>query len=161
MLSSPLRPDLLSLEISGAAAIITLTQGAINIWLGRNLDHLLLTRILNVISRVDPAAEHEREVYCPFDEISDFEGNGYILTSYARKGDRYRAIFVVPLSRESALERFVLSIVEELQREDVRISLRWRGGFARMRDLCQELQRLNYFTLYNPIYREEQRSKED
>jgi hypothetical protein len=65
---------------------------------------------------------------CRFEEISEFESNGYILTSYARKKDRYRAIFVVPFSNKRALERFMESVSTETEKEDVKITLYWRGG---------------------------------
>ena len=84
------------------------------------------SRILLIISKVDSTTEHEKEVLCRFEEISEFESNGYILTSYARKQDRYRAIFVVPFSNSRALERFMESLSLEIEKEDVKITLYWR-----------------------------------
>lgn len=62
------------------------------------------------------AAQGTKEILCRFEEISEFENNGYILTSYARKGEVYRAIFVVPFSNCRALERFVESISMETEK---------------------------------------------
>lgn len=126
--SSASRPEPVSIEISGSSASILLTQGSINIWFGRKFDRLLLSRILLIISKVDSTTEHEKEVLCRFEEISEFESNGYILTSYARKQDRYRAIFVVPFSNSRALERFMESLSLEIEKEDVKITLYWREG---------------------------------
>ncbi|MDD4163493.1 MAG: hypothetical protein PHW87_13540, partial [Methanothrix sp.] len=91
--SSGNRPEPVSIEVSGSAVSIVLTQGAINIWFGRKFDNSLIAKILLIISKVDGTAEHEKEVLCRFEEISEFENNGYILTSYARKKEKYRAIF--------------------------------------------------------------------
>ena len=107
---------------------IVLTQGAINIWFGKKFEKSLISKILIIISRVDSTTEHEKEVLCQFEEISEFENNGYILTSYARKKEKYRAIFVVPFSNSRALENFIESISTDTQREDVKITLYWKGG---------------------------------
>lgn len=130
-----------------------MTQGTISIWLGKNAEASLINRMMKTIARVDHAAEHEREIVCEFEEISEFEGNGYVLTSYAKKGSRYRAIFVVPFSKESALDLFVSSIINDLNRGDLRITLRWRGGVLRIRSLCEELKRLDYFSSVQPTYK--------
>jgi hypothetical protein len=124
---------------------IVLTQGAINIWFGRKLDKSLIAKILLIISKIDGTAEHEKEVLCPFEKISEFENNGYILTSYARKKEMYRAIFVVPFSNSRALEMFMESISQETEKEDVKITLYWRGGRIRMNLIKDELSRLNCF----------------
>jgi hypothetical protein len=158
MPSSPgsLRPDLVSVEMSGLRASIFLTQGAINLWFGRNVEEPLVSRILRTISKVDCSAEHEKEVLCNFEEISEFENNGFILSSYARKQDKYRAIFVVPFCDSRALGRFIQALAEELKLGEVKIALRWMGGLARMKLICEEMTRLNYFTSFLPTYREQE-----
>lgn len=112
-------------------------------------------QIFLVISRIDCTAEHEKEVFCPFEEISEYENNGYILTSYSRKDENYRAIFVVPFSNSRALERFMESVIKETEREDVKITLYWRGGRVRMNLMKEELSRLGCFGVINVVYREE------
>jgi len=150
------RPEPVSIEISGSSVSILLTQGTINIWFGKKFDKLLLSRILLIISKVDSTTEHEKEVLCPFEEISEFESNGYILTSYARKKDRYRAIFVVPFSNSRALEMFMESISVETEKEDVKITLYWRGGRVRMNIMKEELSTLGCFSILNVVYRDDQ-----
>jgi len=137
--SSGGKPEPACIEVSGPDVSIVLTQGAINIWLGRKLEKALISRIFLIISQIDGSAEHEKE-------ISEFESNGYILTSYARKGEVYRAIFVVPFSNSRALERFVESISLETEKEDVKITIYWRGGRTRMNMIKEELSRLNCFS---------------
>jgi len=83
-----IRLEPVSIEVSGSAVSIVLTQGAINIWFGKKFDKSLIAKILLIISKVDSTTEHEKEVLCRFEEISEFESNGYILTSYARKKDQ-------------------------------------------------------------------------
>ena len=149
------RPGIISLELSGMSASITFTQGAINIWFGRNLDKILVLKILTAISRVDSTTIHETEIICHFNEINDFENSGFILTSYARKGEKYRAIFQVPFSNQRALKRFVENIVDEMKQREVRLTLYWSGGTARMNIMFNELSRLNYFNLCNATYKED------
>ena len=153
--SSGNKPEPVSIEVSGPAVSIVLTQGAINIWFGRKFDNSLIAKILLIISKVDGTAEHEKEVLCPFEEISKFENNGYILTSYSRKKEKYRAIFVVPFSNSRALEMFMESISQEMVKEDVKITLYWRGGRVRMNFLKDELSRLNCFGTINVVYKDE------
>ena len=153
--SSGNRQEPVSIEVSGPAVSIVLTQGAINIWFGRKLDKSIIAKILLIISRVDATAEHEKEVLCPFEKISEFENNGYILTSYARKKEKYRAIFVVPFSNSRALEMFMESITQETEKEDVKITLYWRGGRIRMNLIKEELSRLDCFGTLNVIYKDE------
>lgn len=154
------RPEPVSVEMTGATVAVVLTQGAINIWFGRNVDESLIAKIMIIIAKVDSTTEHEREVICSFEKISEFEHNGYILTSYARRDDKYRAIFVVPFSNPRALERFIESISEEIKHDDVRITLYWSGGRARMNILKEELNRLNCFSLLNVIYRDDRIEEE-
>lgn len=149
------RQEPVSIEVSGPAVSIVLTQGAINIWFGKKFDKSTIARILLIISRVDGTAEHQKEVLCPFEKISEFENNGYILTSYARKKEKYRAIFVVPFSNSRALEMFMQSISQETEREDVKITLYWRGGRIRMNLIKEELSRLDCFGTLNVIYKDE------
>jgi hypothetical protein len=148
------RPEPVSIEVSGSAVSIVLTQGAINIWFGKKFEKTLISKILIVISRVDSTTEHEKEVLCRFEEISEFENNGYILTSYARKKEKYRAIFVVPFSNSRALENFTESISADTQREDVKITLYWKGGRVKMNIIKEELCRLNCFRIQNIIYKD-------
>ncbi|MBN1236231.1 MAG: hypothetical protein JW999_09325 [Methanotrichaceae archaeon] len=153
--SSGNRPEPVSIEVSGSTVSIVLTQGAINIWFGRKLDKSLIAKILLIISKIDGTAEHEKEVLCRFEEISEFENNGYILTSYARKNEKYRAIFVVPFSNSRALEMFMESISHETEKEDVKITLYWRGGRIRMNHIKEELSRLNCFSTLNVVYKDD------
>lgn len=155
------RPEPVSIEIIGSSVSILLTQGSINIWFGKKFDKSLLSRILLIISRVDSTTEHEKEVLCRFEEISEFESNGYILTSYARKKDRYRAIFVVPFSNSRALEKFMESISVEIEKEDVKITLYWRGGRVRMNIMKEELSTLSCFGILNVIYRDDQTGEQN
>jgi hypothetical protein len=151
-----IRLEPVSIEVSGSTVSIVLTQGAINIWFGKKFDKSLIAKILLIISKVDSTTEHEKEVLCRFEEISEFESNGYILTSYARKKDRYRAIFVVPFSNSRALERFMESIALETENEDAKITLYWRGGRVRMNIIKEELGGLSCFSVLNVIYKDEQ-----
>ena len=157
MTSSPgHKQEPISIEVSGSAVSIVLTQGAINIWLGKKFDKSIIAKILIIISRVDSTTEHEKEVLCRFEEISEFESNGYILTSYAKRAEKYRAIFVVPFSNSRALDMFIESISTETEKEDAKITLYWRGGRVKMNAIKDELSRLNCFRNVNIVYKDGQ-----
>ena len=47
------------------------------------------------------------------------------------------------------------SVTEETQREDVKITLYWRGGKIRMNLMKEELSSLSCFGVLNMVYREE------
>ena len=149
------RPEPVSVEMSGPSVSIGLAQGSINIWFGKNLDKAIIAKILLTISKIDSSTEHEREVICDFQKISEFEGNGYILTSYARRDNKYRAIFVVPFSNARALDMFIESISEEIEQKEAKITLYWNGGRARMGTAREELSRLGCFSMLNITYKEE------
>ena len=151
-----LRPEPVSVEMSGPYASITLTQGSINIWFGRNADKAMIAKILLTISKIDSSTEHEREIICDFQKISEFESNGYILSSYARRDNKYRAIFVVPFSNARALDMFIESVSEEVEQKEIKITLYWNGGRARMGTAREELGKLGCFSLLNITYKEEQ-----
>jgi hypothetical protein len=153
------RKDYLSIELSSAFICVVLNQGTINLWFGRNADKSLVSKVLLIISRVDSAAEHEREALCHFEEISGFENNGYILASYARKKDKYRAVFLVPFSDPRALEKLIDSVCRELQDKEVHMTLSWRGEKARMSMLNQELSKLNCFSFSNITYKDDKSNK--
>ena len=148
------RQDYLSVEMSGGAVSVLLNQGTINLWFGRNAEKSLVSKILLIISKVASAAEHEREVICSFEEISGFESGGYILTSYAKRGDKYRAVFLVPFSDPRALERLIGSICIDLELGESRMTVSWRGGRTRMNMLHQELSKLNCFSFSNITYKD-------
>ena len=150
------RSEQLSMELSGSTASIMLTQGAINVWFGRNSDKNLVSDILLIISKIDSSTYHVQEILCEFNQISEFECDGYILTSYAKKQDKYRAIFVVPFSDTRALERFIESITEKTDQSEVRITLYWNGSRIGMNILRDELGRLNCFSEIKIIPKEEQ-----
>lgn len=145
------RSEQLSMELSGSTASIMLTQGAINVWFGRNSDKNLVSDILLIISKIDSSTYHVQEIFCEFNQISEFECDGYILTSYAKKQDKYRAIFVVPFSDTRALEKFVESITEKTDQSEVRITLYWNGSRIGMNILRDELSKLNCFSEINII----------
>ena len=63
----------------------------------------------------------------------------------------YRAIFVVPFSNSRALERFVESVSLETEKEDVKITIYWRGGRTRMNMIKEELSRLNCFSTQSMV----------
>lgn len=147
------RQDYVSIEMSGAAISVILNQGTIILWFGRNAEKSLVSKILLTISRVDSAAEHEKLAICSFEEISGFENNGFVLASYARKKDKYRAVFLVPFSDPRALEKLIDSISQDLERGESRMTLSWRGERAMMSLLHQELSKLNCFSFSNITYK--------
>ena len=148
--------DYVSIEMSAASLSVILNQGTISLWFGKNANKSLISKILLLISKVDSTAEHERVIICNFESISQLENSGYLLSSYARKKDQYKAIFLVPFSDSRAVEKLIESIHQDLSQGDVRMVLSWRGGRLRMNMLQEELGRLNCFSFSNIIYKQDQ-----
>jgi len=148
------RQELGGVEMSGGAVSVLINQGTINLWFGRNAERSLVSKILLIISSVASTAEHERDVICSFEEISGFESYGYILTSYARRNDKYRAVFLVPFSDPRALEKLIGAICHDLELGETRMTISWKGGRTRMNTLHQELSKLNCFSFSNITYKD-------
>jgi hypothetical protein len=49
---------------------------------------------------------------------------------------------------------FMESVSRETEKEDVKITIYWKGGKSRMNLIKEELSRLNCFSTLNTIYRE-------
>jgi hypothetical protein len=140
------KSEQLLMELSGSTVSILLTQGAINVWFGRNADKNLVSNILSIISRIDSSTYHIEEILCEFNQISEFECDGYKLTSYGKKRDKYRAIFIIPFSDARALEKFIESISKKTDQREVRVTLYWNGSRVGMNILRDELNKLNCFS---------------
>jgi len=134
---------------------IVLTQGAINIWFGKKFDKSLIAKILLIISKVDSTTEHEKEVLCRFEEISEFESNGYILTSYAVRKTNIEPYswFHSPIPGSGDVHGIYRL---ETENEDAKITLYWKGGRVRMNIIKEELGGLSCFSVLNVVYKDEQ-----
>jgi len=76
--------SLSSFEMGRDDVNVVCTYGKISIWFGRQVPDIVIGQMLLGIARIDQSAVHELEVVCDFDEITDYESNGYVLVSYAR-----------------------------------------------------------------------------
>lgn len=141
------RGELYSLvEMGNDHVKLTCTHGKITLWFGRKATPDLVGRVLIGISRVDTSARHELELLCKFNEIEQFEGQGYVLVSYAKRGDKYRTMFMVPFSQSKALRFLAESILEELIESDVRKGILWDGNATLLHLLNEELSDIEGWT---------------
>lgn len=143
-------------EMGGNNFAVSCTLGKISLWFGRRSTPEDVSRIIQSIARIDSSAEHENEVICDFEEITDYENRGCTVVSYARnRGGGYRTIFTIPLHNEKARRYFIDSILEELTRSDVRKTLHWNGNIAKILLLFRELKQLPDISLLSVRYKEE------
>jgi hypothetical protein len=135
--------DITMMEIGRDDVNVSLTPGKIILWFGRQVSESLIRQVIFEISSIDSSVNHEQEVICDFNAISEYESMGYVLTSYAKTKGGYRAIFNIPFSKKFALAHFVKSIVNQLREKDVKKTLHWDGSLDRMLLMYNELKKLD------------------
>lgn len=139
--------DLTMLELGRDDVTVSLTSGKIILWFGRQVSESLIQQVIFGIAGIDSSVNHEQEVICDYDSISDYESMGYVLTSYAKTKGGYRVIFNIPFSKRFALAHFVKSIMSQLKTKDARKVLHWDGSPDRMIMIYNELIKLNGWEL--------------
>ena len=147
--------DITILELGRDDVTVSLTPGKIILWFGRQVNESLIQQVVFGISGIDSSLNHEQEVICDFNTISEYENMGYVLTSYAKTKGGYRVIFNVPFSKKYALAHFVKSIVKQLREKDVRKTLHWDGSIDRMILIYNELKKLEGWEIKNIEYKGE------
>lgn len=139
--------DLTMVELGRDDVTVSLTSGKIILWFGRQVSESLIQQVIFGIADIDSSVNHEQEVICDYDSISDYESMGYVLTSYAKTKGGYRVIFNIPFSKKFALAHFVKSIMNQLKMKDARKTLHWDGSPDRMIMIYNELIKLNGWEL--------------
>lgn len=82
------------------------TPGKINLSMDDGTEERALP-VLDRIADVDVNAYHETSLEERYENIEDYEKDGYVLASYAKvEGGVYRIVFQVPFHSEQALRRF-------------------------------------------------------
>ncbi len=135
--------DITMMEVGRDDVNVSLTPGKIILWFGRRVSESLIHDVIFEISSIDSSVNHEQEVICDFNAISEYESMGYVLTSYAKTKGGYRVIFNIPFSRKTALSHFVKSIADQLHEKDVKKTLHWDGSVDRMLRIYNELKTLD------------------
>ncbi|RLG25790.1 hypothetical protein DRN85_04860 [Methanosarcinales archaeon] len=135
---------------------LSCTPGKIALWFGRLATTDDVCNVLQSIAKIDLSAEHEKEVICSFDEISEYEFKGYTVVSYARsRNGGYKAIFTIPLQNATARTYFIETIMEELKDTDVRKTLHWNGSIPKALFIYNELKKIQNVELFNIRHRDE------
>jgi hypothetical protein len=148
--------DITMVELGRDDATVSLTPGKIILWFGRQVSESVIHEVIFGISDIDSSVNHEQEVVCDFNAISEYENMGYVLTSYAKTKGGYRAIFSVPFSKKFALAHFVKSIMNQLKERDVRKTLHWDGSLDRIVRIYNELKKLDGWELKRITYKDEE-----
>jgi len=151
------KPEKIALiEMGNNDFTLSCTPGKIGLWFGRLSTTDDVCNVLRSITKIDLSAEHEKEVICSFNEISEYEFKGYTVVSYARnrKGG-YKAIFTIPLQNTIALTHFIETIMEELNDTDVRKTLHWNGSIHKALLIYNELKKIQNVELLNITHKNE------
>lgn len=114
---------------------VSITPGKVKLSLGEHEVEDLLS-ILKDIAEIDKNAHHELSFEERYENIENYERDGYILASYAKvEGGRYRVVFQVPFYSDNALNRFASSLPEE----GFERSIFWEGSDPRIAQLLTVL----------------------
>ncbi|MDP2766232.1 MAG: hypothetical protein Q8O41_02110 [Candidatus Methanoperedens sp.] len=148
--------DITMVELGRDDVTVSLTPGKITLWFGRQVSESLIRDVIFGISAIDSSVNHEQEVICDFNAISEYENMGYVLASYAETKGGYRVIFNVPFSKKFVLAHFVKSIVNQLKEKDVRKTLHWDGSTDRLILLYSELKKLDGWEMKRIEYKGEE-----
>lgn len=151
--------SLSSFEMGRDDIHVVCTYGKISIWFGRQVPDVIVGEVLLGISKIDQSAVHELEVVCDFEEITDYESNGYVLVAYARADKGYRATFNVPFSSKKALFRLAGSICKELSDNDMLLDCYWTGSDSDIIRLYTEFNRIKGWCLKNVNYKDDVKEK--
>lgn len=149
--------DITMVELGRDDVSVLLTPGKITLWFGRRVNESTIQQVIFGIAELDSSVNNEQEIICDFNTISEYENHDYVLTSYAKTKNGYRAIFSVPFSKKFALAHFVKSIVNQLKERDVRKILHWDGSLDRMILICNALKKLDGWELKRVEYKEEEK----
>jgi len=139
--------DITTIELGRDDVTVSLTPGKITLWFGRQVSESLIQQVIFGIADIDSSVNHEQEVICDYDAISEYENMGYVVTSYAKTKGGYRVIFSIPFSKKFALAHFVRSIVNQLKTKDARKILHWDGSTDRIIMIYNELIKLDGWEL--------------
>lgn len=148
--------DITMVELGRDDVTVSLTPGKIILWFGRQVSESLIRDVIFGISGIDSSLNHEQEVICDFNAISEYESMGYVLTSYAKTKGGYRVIFNVPFSKKFALAHFVKSIVNHLKEKDVKKTLHWDGSIDRIILIYNALKKLDGWEMKRIEYKGEE-----
>ena len=148
--------ELSILEMGEENVNVSCTHGKIALWFGRQVSESLIWHVIFGMSDINSSINHEMEIICDFNAISEYENKGYVLTSYAKTKDGYRTIFYLPFSKKHALAHFVGSIVNQLKESDVKKILHWDGSPATMMLMYNELCKLDGWGIKRIIYKDEE-----
>lgn len=147
--------SLASFEMGRDDVNVVCTYGKISVWFGRQVPEVVIGQILISISNIDASAVHEYDLVCDFEKITDYEGCGYVLVSYAKSKNGYRVKFNVPFSNKTALLRMADSILTELKNKDVTIDVYWTGDDADIMLLSDELNNIDGWDVKQINYKDD------
>lgn len=147
--------SLSSYEMGTDEVKIVCTYGKVSIWYGRKTPEVIVGQTLLGISKIDKTAVHETEIICDFDKITEYESGGYILVSYAKAKNGYRAMFNIPFYSNKALYYLAESIIESLKEDDVYIDIYWNGDDSDITRLSNEFKTIDGWKVKDINYKDE------
>ena len=148
--------EISGLEMGTDDLNVSCTHGRITLWFGKQVNESSIWHIIFGLSNVDSSINHEQEIICDYNDIPEYENKGYVLTSYAKAKNGYRAIYYLPFSKKHALAHFVEGIVNQLKETDVAKILHWDGSPATMILMYNELRKLDGLKIKRIIYKDEE-----
>lgn len=152
--------SLSSFEMGRDDVNVLCTHGKVTIWFGRQVPDVVIGQVLIAISSVDASSVHEYDIVCPFEEITDYESQGYVLVSYAKTDNGYRTTFNIPFSSKTALFHLAGSISKELKNKNINIDIYWTGDDADIVLLYDKLRNIDGWNLKQAKYKVKDEGKD-
>ncbi|WP_135610457.1 hypothetical protein [Methanococcoides sp. AM1] len=146
--------SLSSYEMGSDDVNVVCTYGKISVWFGRQTPDVVVGQTLIAISKVDKSAVYETELICDFDSITNYESNGYVLVSYAKANNGYRAMFNVPFHSNKALFHLAENIIKELKTDDASLDIYWNGDDSDITKLSDEFKKIEGWNIKEIIYKD-------
>ncbi|WP_340820100.1 hypothetical protein [Methanolobus sp. WCC4] len=148
-----------SFEMGRDDVNVVCTYGKISLWFGKQVPDIVVGQILLGIANIDASTVHELELVCGFDDIMEYESDGYVLVSYARSENGYRTTFNIPFSSKKALLRLARSITEDLKEKDTVLDCYWTGDASDIMRLYEELSTIEGWNVKGINYKDDAKEK--
>lgn len=153
--------SLSSFEMGRDDVKVVCTYGKISIWFGKQVPDVVVGQILLGIANIDASTVHELELVCGFDDIMEYESDGYVLVSYARSKEGYRTTFNIPFSSKKALFRLASAVTEDLKDKDTILDCYWTGDDSDIMRLYEELSNIEGWNLKSINYKDDAKEKQN
>lgn len=147
------RQSLSSFEMGMNGINIICTYGKISIKFECGLPDATVGQILISISKIDPTTVYEHEILCDYEEITFYKSLGFIIISYAKSNDKYKALFNILFNNKTCIYHLSKIIIKKLKNEEFNMDLYWNVDGVKIMRLYEELKHIDGWHKKQIIYK--------